>query len=218
MDNIKNIGVILSGGKGLRAGGNIPKQYQSVNGRMIIEYVAEAFRNSKETDLIIIAADKAYHSLLDPLQCECIEGGKERNDTVRNVLDHIKEKYPKCEKVLFHDSARPMIISEYIDECFTLLDEHYGVITTSRITDSLGKVNSGPVERSDYYLIQTPEAFRFNILEKNFSSSSEWTAIVQQLPEDTDIFRNFNLTKNMKITYPEDFMYFSYITESRTTK
>ena len=218
MNKTCRIGVILSGGKGIRAGGNLPKQYHDVCGKMIIEYVIEEFKKSVHTDVIVIAAEDCWFEKLENLGCICVPGGKERNDTVRNVIDYVKEKYPECEKILFHDAARPQITAQYIDECFELLEHHEGVITTARITDSLGLKGSEAIDRSDYYLIQTPEAFQFDILEKHFTRESDWTAIVQQLPVRSDIYLNYNLTSNIKITYPDDFGYFQLMMERRQLK
>lgn len=218
MEKICNVGVVLSGGKGVRAGSNLPKQYHSVCGKMIIEYVIDEFKKSLHTDVIIIAAEECWFEKLESLDCICVAGGLERNDTVRNVIDYVKNNFPACEKILFHDAARPQVTAQYIDECFELLDSHEGVITTARITDSLGKKDSEPVERNNYYLIQTPEAFRFDILEPNFTRDSAWTAIVQQLPVQCDIFCNYNLTGNIKITYPDDFGYFQMMMERRQQK
>lgn len=209
-----NIGVILAGGRGIRAGGNIPKQYRKVKGKRIIEYVFEAFENASAIDKIIVAAEECFFSEVENLGCICVPGGKERNDTIRSVLDYIKKYEPSCEYVLFHDSARPLVTSKYIDSCMELLKEYDAVITASHITDSLGKIQSGPIDRNDYYLIQTPEAFRFLMLDKYFKRESDCTAIVQQLPESAGVYRSYGLGKNLKMTYPEDFKYFEFITES----
>ena len=139
MKTHRNIGVILSAGKGVRAGGKLPKQYIKVQGKLIVEYAIEAFKQSSETDVILIAAEEDWGEELKKLDCTFVAGGSERNDTVQNVIDYVKNKYPECEKILFHDSARPMITTEYIDECFRLLDSYESVITTAHITDSLGK-------------------------------------------------------------------------------
>ena len=79
MGNIRNVGVILSGGRGVRAGKELPKQYQEVCGKMIIEYVIDAFKQSVHTDVIIVAAETCYFEELKKFGCICVEGGKERN-------------------------------------------------------------------------------------------------------------------------------------------
>ena len=218
MNKICSVGVILSGGKGVRAGSDLPKQYHNICGKMIIEYAIDEFKKSVHTDVIIIAAEDCWFEKLESLGCVCVEGGKERNDTVRNVIDYVKNNFPECEKILFHDAARPQITAQYIDECFELLNHHEGVITTAHITDSLGMKGSEPIDRKDYYLIQTPEAFRFDLLEEHFTRESDWTAIAQQLPVQADIYLNYNLAGNIKITYPDDFEYFQLMIERRQQK
>ena len=135
---------------------------------------------------------------------ECTVGGDTHNASVKNGLDHIKSNYPNCKKVLFADAARPFIASKTVDEYFDLLDDFDAVITAKRITDSLGCDAKQFVDRSPYYLIQKPEAFRFDMLYNNFSANSPTTAIVQQIPLNAKIKKNFTTEHNLKITYPSD--------------
>ncbi len=53
-------------------------------------------------------------------------------------------------------------------------------------------------------MIQIPEAFRFKKLKEHFYPDSPITSIVQQLPKDSKVFRNYDFKFNLKITYPED--------------
>lgn len=206
----QNVGVILSGGSGKRAGTTIPKQYCKVKDKMVIEYVIDAFKKSKLIDAIIIAADQTYYEYIEKYDCILVEGGKERKDTINNVLEYVKSSSIECEKIIFHDSARPLIKSEYLDECIQLLDEYESVITTSKITDSLGCISGENVARENYFLIQTPEAFVFQTLYNNFDVKQEYTAIVQYLKDKSRVYNNYNLTDNMKITYSSDFRHFEY--------
>lgn len=198
-----NIGVILAGGVGNRFGSSTPKQYNLINGKQVISYVVDAFRKSKQTDAVIIVAAKPYlQDLADRYHVPTVEGGVERNETVYNALQYIRTNYPACTKVIFADSARPMLTPVYIDRVYSLLDEHAAVITTAKITDSLAYLDTGLVPREDYRLIQTPEAFRFATLD-GFDPGDASTAIMQQC-NSNDIYYCDELSYNFKITYPRD--------------
>lgn len=193
-----NISVILSGGKGERFGSREPKQYHSLNGKEVIGYVVDTLKQSIQTDKILIVASRP----LD-YDADYVQGGKTHNESVRNGLDYIRENYP-CKNVLFVDSARPFITAQTVDLFFSRLSEYEAVITAQHITDSLGKNGEQFVERAEYYLIQKPEAFRFDMLYDCFDAESARTAIVQQLPVNTQLYKCFDIGMNMKITYPDD--------------
>lgn len=198
-----NIGVILAGGSGIRFGANIPKQYQKVNNKEIISFVISAFKKSLLTDKIIVVSGINYLTKIEETYgVTAIEGGNNRNTTVYNAITYIKSFIPNASKIVFADSVRPMITPEYIDRVFGLLDSYDGVITVAKITDSLHLIGQGIVDREKYWLIQTPEAFRMQILSE-FDPNSKATAIVNQF-EKRNIYYCDELNNNFKITYPQD--------------
>ena len=98
-----------------------------------------------------------------------------------------------------------MITADIVDMYLNKLDEGWdAVITGQRITDSLGCYDEHIVNRDNYYLIQAPEAFRFELLYDSFNESSKITATNQQLPVGSRIFINFDFKDNHKITYYND--------------
>lgn len=202
-----NVGVILSGGSGVRFGSELPKQYWTLRGRMVIEYSLQAFRESRLTDACVV--------VLAPELCEncpfprpegvaLVPGGATRTASVKAALDHIAGALSGCEKVIVHDAARPFLTAAIVDELFAQLDSCDAVVTTKRIVDSLGSLESWFVDRENYFLIQAPEAFRFPILYRHFDPDSPTTAGVQQMPRGSRILRYERFANNLKITYPED--------------
>lgn len=200
-----NIALLLAGGTASRFGGETPKQYIQLNGAEVISYSIHAMKHSAHTDRIICAADRDHvQRLREVYQIETIPGGDSRNQSVRNGLEYIKRQYPQCGKVLIHEAARPFLTPEWVDDYWEKLDQYDSVITAQRITDSLGRFGEAVTDRSEYYLIQAPEAFRFELLYKHFNAESSITATGQHLPPDTPTYLNFGFRGNMKITYPED--------------
>jgi 2-C-methyl-D-erythritol 4-phosphate cytidylyltransferase len=207
-----NISVVLSGGTGARFESNLPKQYGMLCGKEVIGYVASSLKqSSKNAKTLIVSAEKDMERLSTAYGTECALAGDTHNASVKNGLDYIKSHYPDCEKVLFADAARPFLASKTVDEYFALLDNFDAVITARHITDSLGCDGRQFVERSQYYLIQKPEAFRFDILYNCFLTDSPVTAIVQQLPREAKIKKYFTDEHNLKITYPCDLPLAEYL-------
>ncbi len=195
-----NIIVILAAGKGKRFESSIPKQFCRVHGRMIIDYVIEAAEASRLADKILITVAHPAPNL----RHELVTGGETRNQSLKNSLDYIHEYCPDCRRVIICDAVRPMITGELLDEYFRLLDSHDAVVTTREITDSLGCRHAHAVDREDYYLMQSPEAFRFDLLYANFKADCPLSEAAHQLPPNSDIFLRGGFTANIKITHPED--------------
>lgn len=203
-----NTALILSGGTGSRLGGYMPKQYQSLAGKEIVAYTIDALKSSSKIDTIVVIATHEYQSgLAGKYGVTVALGGNSRNKSLRNGLEYIAANYPMCNKVFINEAARPFITAELVDKYINLLDEYDAVITTKHITDSLGKEGQRITDRSHYYLIQAPEAFRFKLLCEYFKADSPITATVQQLPPQCNVYRNYGFRNNIKITYPEDLLF-----------
>ncbi|HPY97290.1 MAG TPA: SDR family NAD(P)-dependent oxidoreductase [Candidatus Cloacimonadota bacterium] len=203
----KNIGVILAGGIGARFHGNIPKQYMKLNGKEIITYSIEAFREAKKIDefLCVVNEDEFINkNIKEKYNVKCIKGGSSRNESLANALSYINEMIPDCKKVFIHEAARPFIKGSLIDKYLDLLDENDAVITAAKVTDSLGYVDGNIADRGNFLLIQAPEAFDFQLLRKHFDAKSSITATVHQLPSGVRIYNYYDFKFNLKVTYPED--------------
>lgn len=202
-----NIAVVLAGGVGSRYGGNIPKQYCFIGGREVISFAIEEAQLCAIIDKVLVVCDKAYQNRISKQYgVEVCNGGDNRNLSVENALEYIKGKY-KCDKIIFLDSARPLIKAKYIYSCMQKLDDYDCVITTQKIVDSLGRYGELYVNRDDYYLIQTPEAFKFEEFCKYFDKNSSKTALCQFMPRADRIYQNFDMKQNFKITYQGDLEY-----------
>lgn len=204
-----NIGIVLAGGVGSRFGSKIPKQYQTINGKEVIFYSINALKNSASVEKIIVVAHGEYIAKVknDYPEIEAVEGGDTRNKSLYNALSYIKRNYD-CEKIIVLEAARPMVTSALVDDYLERLNDADAVITGQKIVASLGSYKQHVVNREDYYLIEAPEAFRFDLLYNNFDKDSKTiTATNQHLPENSRLDVNFEFKNNMKITYFQDLKY-----------
>ncbi len=199
--------IILSGGTGSRFGSDTPKQYHKIGGSYVVEYTLRAMRDSG-VDKVIVTVSEGFldHPAFKGYDCTTILGGASRNASLKAGLDYIKEHFPECEKVIINEAARPFFTAEIADMYLSKLEEYDAVITTQKITDSLGGVGKWYVNREDYFLVQAPEAFRFGLLYRHFKPDSPITATSQQLPEGSRVYNNFGFGGNMKITYSHDLL------------
>ena len=200
----KNIIMVTAGGVGERFGSSVPKQYIEVNGCKVIDYVIEACKQSQQADAILIVAHPKYH---DELKAEfgvdVTTSGPELNVTKRNGIDYIRE-HSSCEKLIVADAVRPGIESRVIDKFFSLLDEYDAVASARKITDSLGRYGEWIVNREEYYTLSAPEGFHFSLLERHFKADSPLTESIQQLPDTSRVYLDFDVPYYDKLTYPGD--------------
>ena len=200
----RNIIMITAGGVGERFGSNVPKQYVEVNGRKVISYVIDACKRSQLADAILVVAHPNYHDdLTKEYGVDVAESGPELNVTKRNGLDYIRH-HSSCEKLIVADAVRPTIETRVLDEFFMLLDEYDAVACARKITDSLGHYGEWVVNREEYYTLSAPEGFRFNLIDQHFKADSPLTESIQQLPDTSKVYLDFDVPYYDKLTFPED--------------
>ncbi len=210
---VENVGVLLAAGTGSRFATKIPKQYTYVDGEKLISYGIEAFRQSLRTDAFIVVVGETEFSsqeLSKEYGITLIQGGDSRAESFQNALDYIAQNFPDCQKVLFHEAARPLVSPDVFDHYFELLEEYDYIESCKRITDSLGSYLPEIPNREDYFLIQAPEAYRFPLLREHFDVHSDIYYAAHQLPESAKGYQYFDIPVNIKVTYPKDLELIEY--------
>lgn len=205
--NNESIGIILAGGIGSRFQGNKPKQYYQINGREMISYSIDAFKNASLIDDFIVIVDEAEYTagrIRDTYKVKTVKGGATRNHSLKNALNYIKDYFPNCKKIIENNAACPLITSAVINDIIALLDENDFVQCTYKITDALGSYTERNVNRDDYFLIQSPDAYRFDLLFRYFDADHPNGHPAVQLPETAKGYNYFGFQPNIKVTYPID--------------
>lgn len=203
----KNIGILLAAGYGDRFNSHIPKQFHEINGKEVISYSIDAFKKSEKIDdFVVVLSDSEMKSkrVADTYGVKVIAGGEDRAHSFQNALNHIKNVFPACENVIFHEAARPLVTYDVFNLYFDFLGEYDYVTSCKHITDSLGSYLPTPPNREDFYLIQAPEAYRVELLYKYFDAESKQYFAANQFPRECKGKLYFNIKNNYKLTYPED--------------
>lgn len=213
---VKNIIIIMSGGVGNRFGADRPKQYTLLKGRPVIDYVIDAAKGSKVADAVVVVMDPSCIDYSEELKSSGFTfalNGKERLDSLKSAFDCIKENYPDCEGIIILDAVAPFVTSELIDDYLTRLDENDAVITCQKITGALGNYDYDPLDREQFYMTQSPEAFRFKVITKYFTTTFPSQELAWQMPRETKKYLNFNFKNNLKLTYDFEAHYAEYLLE-----
>ena len=166
--------ILLVAGNSTRYGQNRNKNFEKVNGKTVLGYSLQAFKENEYVDDIIIGAKKEEIAIIEKiLQEEKIEkrtkivlGGKTRQESVYHCIQNTQ-----ADIVIIHDGARPAIKQAYITKCIESMKELKGVTIgvpskdTIKITDENNRIIQ-TTKRSNTWIIQTPQCFdRKTLLE-----------------------------------------------------
>ena len=172
--------LVVAAGRGRRFGGDIPKQYLDLNGRMVLRHSLATYAAHPRIHWVrtVIHPDDAelYAAAAKSLgTLEPVNGGQRRQDSVRLGLESLVDLNPDV--VLIHDGARPMIDAGTISRVITALDTHSGVIPALPVADTLKRGQDGiitdTVNRAGLWRAQTPQGFVFKeILEAHRAAAA----------------------------------------------
>ncbi|MDQ2065444.1 bifunctional 2-C-methyl-D-erythritol 4-phosphate cytidylyltransferase/2-C-methyl-D-erythritol 2,4-cyclodiphosphate synthase [Xinfangfangia sp. CPCC 101601] len=199
--------IIVAAGRGSRAGGDLPKQWQSLAGKSVLEHTVAQF-GAMQIVLVIHPEDRVRAAALFP-ELTLVHGGETRAQSVLNALAALEGS--QVDRVLIHDGARPFVSQAVITRVIAALDHHPAAAPALVVSDALWRGEAGLVQgtqdRAGLYRAQTPQGFRF----------PEILAAHRAHPggalDDVEVARAAGLDvaivegdeENMKLTYPGDF-------------
>ena len=163
--------IVVAAGKGLRVGGDIPKQFRILRGKPIIRWSVEALTQAGAAGIVAVIAPKtrteAEQALAGIPGVRFVDGGATRQESVRAGLEALTQDAP--ERVLIHDAARPDLPRSVIARLLAALDDHPGAIPVLPVVDSLALANAdgmmtSKAEREALRRVQTPQAFAYRAI------------------------------------------------------
>jgi 2-C-methyl-D-erythritol 4-phosphate cytidylyltransferase len=220
--------IIVAGGKGLRYGGRVRKQYLLLNGRPILWWSLSAFERSPSIGSITLVVPAEDVSRLRA-QTQAwkfkklfavVPGGTLRADSVRHGLFHIP---PNSRYVAVHDAVRPLVTTATIENVIRAARRLKAALAASPSRDTLklgspaGFVRHSP-PRETVWLAQTPQIFERRLLER-----AHRKGIRQAVTDDAQLVERLGArvklvessSENLKVTVPVDFVLARKILEER---
>lgn len=199
--------IIVAAGRGTRAGGDLPKQWQDLAGNPVISQTLAAFSGYRRI-LVIHPEDHARAQSLGT-DVQIVEGGASRDASVRAALEALAGS--DVTRVLIHDGARPLVSGAVINRVLRALDGHCGAAPALAVSDALWTGAAGLVtgtrDRSGLYRAQTPQGFRFpDILQAHRAhpgGAADDVEVARAAGLDVAIVQGDE--DNIKLTYPGDF-------------
>lgn len=203
--------LIVAAGRGVRAGGDLPKQWRKLAGRSVAQWTLDAFDRHPSVDLIalVVGVDTPDDLLPKAIakDLRIVTGGATRAASVMAGLVALESA---ADLVLIHDVARPGVPAAVIDAVIAALATHQGAAPALAITDALwrgDRLVEGTVPRDGLWRAQTPQGFHLPAI------LAAHRAFAGEPADDVEVARAHGLSvaivpgheDNLKITAPGDF-------------
>jgi 2-C-methyl-D-erythritol 4-phosphate cytidylyltransferase len=210
--------VIPSAGVGARFGARTPKQFLRLRTDSILAATVRHFARHPGVRAVIVAAPEPWvaqaRRILGPqaprARLTVVAGGRTRQDSVWLALQAAPEE---VEIIVVHDAVRPLITRHLIDAVVRAAADEGAAICALPITETVKRVRGELVEatldRSDLWAVQTPQAFRADLLREAHEKArrdgvvgTDDAMLVERLGHPVRVVRG--LEENVKITTPAD--------------
>ena len=205
--------IIVAGGKGLRMGGDVPKQFQLVGGRPVLMHTLQQFRNAIADLQIILVLPREQQDYWRErcrqyefgVEHRVADGGQTRFHSVKNGLALIPDGEEGIVGV--HDGVRPFASADLIRRCYAAAVEAEAVVPAVPVVESLRHEERGAIDRKGYRLVQTPQTFSIPLLKAAYRQ-----AYLETFTDDASVVEAYGhrvamidgIRENIKLTTPFD--------------
>ena len=212
--------IIVAGGKGLRMGSDIPKQFLPIGGKPVLMRTLERFREYSPDLQIILVLPKAQQDYWQRLcqeydfrvEYQLTDGGETRFHSVQHGLALIPDDAEGVVGV--HDGVRPFPSIDVIRCCYETARTAKAVIPVIPVVETLRHLTGAPCEvkshtvpRDEYRLVQTPQCFDIQLLK-----AANCQPYNDTFTDDASVVEAFGFAitlvegnrENIKITTPYD--------------
>ena len=209
--------IIVAGGKGLRMGTDLPKQFLPIGGRPVLMHTLEAFHHALPDIQLILVLPAEQQGLWDELcrrhaftlQHSVVSGGATRFHSVSNGLCAIPASVSEA-VVGVHDGVRPFVSADVIRRCYAAARQRDAVVPVVPVVETVRELTEGASvtrDRSRFRLVQTPQTFRLSLLRRAYEQPyreafTDDASVVEALGVDVTLVEGNR--ENIKITTPFD--------------
>lgn len=218
-----NHAIIAAGGRGKRFAGTVSKQFMTLLGKPLLLWSLELFESAIEIQEVILAysvedGEEPYRSQIDRAnltKIRLVPGGASRFESVCNAFRAIQPSSPG-DGVLIHDAARPLLSRNLLHNILTLLKDAGTALPVFPIHETVKEVQGDRVSktwpRDRFFVAQTPQGFRYDILQQSIKWADEHKMKPEEITDEAMLVEKAGFTvrtlpgekRNLKITEPED--------------
>lgn len=222
--------VVAAGGRGSRMGADDKKQYLDLAGKPVFVHCLEVFEAMEQVREIVLVVPEGEEARARALAAETLSlekirisaGGETRQASVRAGLKSVD---CAADIVLVHDGARPLVTASAADDAIRTAMRHGAAVAAVPVKDTIKVSRDGvrvgeTLPRGMLYQIQTPQAFRRELLERAHEAAERFgvsgtddAVLVEALGEPVALSKGDY--ENIKITSPEDLFIAEALLERR---
>lgn len=210
--------IIVAGGRGLRMGGDVPKQFVPIGGKPVLMHTLERFHRVDPGLHIIVVLPHDQQDYWRQL-CrdygfdiahELADGGRTRFESSKNGLALVPDDGTGV--VGIHDGVRPFVADDVIRRCYETAREEYTAVPVMPVTDTLRYVDDRTgktytVDRGMFRAVQTPQVFDISLAKQAFDqpdrpSFTDDASVVESLGLKVNTVEGNR--ENIKLTTPFD--------------
>ena len=212
-ENMNYSAIVLCAGKGSRSGLTYNKMLYRFKNKTVYEMTMDIFLNDERCKQIVVVTKEEelddLKKLISSKKIDYVFGGKERQDSVYNGLQVVKEDY-----VLIHDGARPYLKKENIDDILECLNKNNACLLVVPVKDTIKVCMDGNIvktlPREQLVQAQTPQAFKTELIKRCYQKGKDQNYIATDDASLVEYFENIEVKavlgsySNIKITTPDD--------------
>ncbi len=173
---MKKYAILVAGGKGLRMGHDLPKQFIEIKGLPVLMHTIKQFKKAIDDIEIIVVLPKEQQDYWNELiskhnfkiKHKIADGGETRYHSVKSGLSFTKSENAV---IAIHDGVRPLVSPEVILRCFVTALETGSAVPVLPMIDSIRHLTpnrSESVDRDKYVSVQTPQTFQAHIIHEAY--------------------------------------------------
>jgi 2-C-methyl-D-erythritol 4-phosphate cytidylyltransferase len=207
--------IFLAGGKGMRLGGKVPKQFRTIMGKPLALYSLEIFASLPEIDEIIVVCEKSFSSLFASIQkpLNFVLPGHRRQDSVYRGL---MASSNQSDLVCVHDSARPFVEKKFILHLLHKAGRLGAAALAIPAANTIKQADPSrcvqrTLPRQELWELQTPQAIRRSLFIKAYAyahqhqiEATDDLSLIEAMGEKTYLIEGS--PRNFKITTPFDWI------------
>ena len=212
---MKQAVIIVAGGKGMRMGADIPKQFLPIAGKPILMKTLERFYSYNKNIQIVLVLPQTQQEYWISLCKEydfnvphkVANGGETRFHSVKNGLEAVDKS---AELIGVHDGVRPFVSLQVIEDCYKEAQKSGAAIPVIDVFETVRHIKEGisaTVPRNEYKLVQTPQVFNAELLRNAYTQPftdffTDDASVVEAYNHKIELVNGNR--ENIKITTPYD--------------
>jgi 2-C-methyl-D-erythritol 4-phosphate cytidylyltransferase len=211
--------ILVAAGRGTRMGPGVDKLFLEVNGRPVVAHSWDRFERAASVDELVLVVRQGmegeFHGLARSYgfrkPYRVVPGGAERQDSVWHGLEAVS---PGVRHVAIHDGARPCVSAALIEATLAAARAVGAAVAARRVTDTIKESDGGctvvrTVDRAKLWAVQTPQAFRLEVIRRALQwvrerglQVTDDTAACELIGQPVRLVESIEL--NPKVTMPDD--------------